>query len=80
MPVRYLSLSSILSLIVYLRTSMFQTRIYFLHILQPVRSVIMDKTVLVFVPQTARHVNLPTAHVVVVLVGWCQTLGLVLYF
>ena len=37
----------------------------------------MGKTVLMFAPQTARHVHLPTAHVVVMLVGWDQTVVLV---
>ena len=40
----------------------------------------MDKTAHVFAPQIARHVNLPTAHVVVMLVGWGLTVVLVLYF
>ena len=80
MTVRYLSLPSILFLIVYLRKIMFEIRIFFVHIEQPVRSVIMDKTAHVFAPQTARHVNLPTAHVVVMLVGWGLTVVLVLYF
>ena len=38
---------------------------------------IMAKTVWVFVPQTAGHVNTPTGHVVVLLVGMGQTVLLV---
>ena len=37
----------------------------------------MDKTALEFVLQTARIVNLLTAHVVVILVGWDLTVVLV---
>ena len=37
----------------------------------------MDKTALEFAPQNARHVNLPTAHVAVMLVGWDLTVVLV---
>ena len=37
----------------------------------------MDITVLVYAPQTARHVNLLMAHVVVLLVGWAPTVPLV---
>ena len=37
----------------------------------------MDKTALVFAPQTARFVNLLTAHVAVTLVGWDLTVVLV---
>ena len=39
--------------------------------------VIMGKTVLVFASQTAGHVNLLTAHVDVMLVGWDLTVVLV---
>ena len=38
---------------------------------------IMGKTVLVFAPQTARLVNLVTAHVLVMLVGWALAVSLV---
>lgn len=37
----------------------------------------MDTTALEFAPQTARIVNLLTAHVVVILVGWELTVVLV---
>lgn len=41
------------------------------------RTVIMDKSVLVFAPQTAKNTNLLTAHVVVMLVGWVLAVVLV---
>ena len=37
----------------------------------------MDKTVLEFAPQNARHVNPLTEHVVALLVGWDLTVVLV---
>ena len=50
---------------------------YFLLILKPAKTVIMDKTVLEFAPQSARHVNPLTEHVVALLVGWDLTVVLV---
>ena len=81
MTVRYLSFTSIMSLIDCLFENNYISNTYiFKYILQLARTVIMDKTVLVFAPQTARHVNLQTAHVVVMLVGWGKIVVLVLYF
>ena len=45
--------------------------------LQLAKTVIMDVTVQMFAPQTAEHVNILMAHVVVLLVGWDPTVLLV---
>ena len=50
---------------------------FFNLILQLARTVIMEKIVLEFAPQGARHVNPLTEHVVVMLVGWDLTAVLV---
>ena len=52
--------------------------VVFFFILQLARKVIMEKTVLVFAPQLARHANLLTAHALVMLVGWGLTVELVI--
>ena len=58
-------------------TIRFQTHIFFFQFQQLVRTVIMGKTVLVLVPQTAGNVTILTEHVAVMLVGWDLTVVLV---
>ena len=57
-------------------------RLCFIHvprfyILQRAKRVLLDKIVLVFAHQTARNVNLQTAHVAAMLAGWDLTVQLV---